>query len=80
VPARTIDRWLAWWRGAFLKTEVFVVIRARLVGLAVVRLPASILDRLSGRRAEQVGSMLKLLAPISTGSVPDGARYVRDIA
>jgi hypothetical protein len=80
VPARTIDRWLAWWRGAFVKTEVFVVIRARLVGLAVAHLPASILDRLSGTRAEQVGSMLTLLAPISTGSVPDGARYVRDIA
>lgn len=80
VPARTTHRWVAWWREALVKTDVFVAIRARLVGLAVVHLPASILDRLPGTRAEQVDSLLKLLAPITTASVPDGSRYLRDIA
>jgi hypothetical protein len=81
VPARTMRRWLDWWRGPFLSTAVFVAVRARLIGVAVSQLPASILDRLPGTRTEQVRTLLNLLAPITTGSgsVPDGARYVRDV-
>jgi hypothetical protein len=77
VPARTTRRWLGWWCGPFLSTEVFVSIRARLVGVDVARLPASILDPLPGTRAEQVRSLLTLVAPLTTGSVGDGARFVR---
>jgi hypothetical protein len=77
VPARTTRRWLGWWRGPFLSTEVFVAIRARLVGVDVARLPASILDPLHGPRTEQVRVLLTLLAPLTTGSVAHGARFVR---
>ncbi|HXB16797.1 MAG TPA: hypothetical protein VNV44_13760 [Solirubrobacteraceae bacterium] len=77
VPARTTRRWLGWWRGPFLSTEVFVSIRARLVGVDVAQLPASILDRLPGKSAEQVRALLTLLAPLTTGSIADGARFVR---
>jgi hypothetical protein len=28
-------RWLSWWRGAFLLTDVFVNLRARLIGVVV---------------------------------------------
>jgi hypothetical protein len=80
VPARTTARWLAWWRGPFLSTDVFVAIRARLIGVEVARLPASILERLPGTRAEQVRMLVTLLAPISTASVPDGSRFVRVVA
>lgn len=80
VPARTTRRWLGWWRGPFLGTEVFVAIRARLVGVAVDELPRAILQRLPGSVAEQVGAMLRLLASITTGSVADGARFLRGIA
>jgi hypothetical protein len=79
VPARTTRRWLAWWRGPFLSTEVFVAIRARLIGVEVDRLPASIFDRLPGTRAEQVRMLVTLLAPTSTVSVPDGSRFVRGV-
>jgi hypothetical protein len=77
VPARTMRRWLGWWGGPFLSTEVFVAIRARLVGVDVARLPASILEPLPGTRTEQVRGLLTLLAPVTTGSVLDGARFVR---
>jgi hypothetical protein len=79
VPARTTRRWLAWWMGPFLSTEVFVMIRARLIGMDVAQLPASILDRLPGTRTEQVRMLVTLLAPITTGSVRDGSRFVREV-
>jgi hypothetical protein len=80
VPARTTRRWLAWWMGPFLSTEVFVAIRARLIEVNAAALPASILNRLPGTVTEQVGLLVTLLAPISTGTVPDGSRFVRVVA
>ena len=80
VPARTRRRWLGWWQGPFISTEVFVAIRARLIGVETALLPASILDRLPGAPEARVRTMLDLLAPITTGSVPDGARFLRDMA
>lgn len=80
VPRRTTCRWLAWWRGPFLATAVLVAMRARLVGVDVGGVPRSIVERLPGTAPEQTRTMLHLLAPITTGSVLDGARFLRDIA
>jgi len=77
VPARTVRRWLGWWQGPFLSTEVFAWIRARLVGVDVSELPGSIFARFPGALEERVRTMLALLAPLTTGSVRDGARLVR---
>jgi hypothetical protein len=77
VPARTTRRWLGWWCGPFVSTDVFVAVCAQLIGLAVEELPASIVLRLAGSPTEQVRAMLALLAPLTTGSVPDGARFLR---
>ena len=77
VPERTTRRWLGWWRGPFIATEVFVAVRARLIGVAVSELPASIVERFEGTPQEQVRGMLALLAPLTTGSVRDGSRFVR---
>jgi hypothetical protein len=79
VPARTTQRWLGWWQGPFLNTEVFVTICARLVGVAVEQLPASIVVQLPGPWYPRVRRMLEVVAPLTTGSVPDGARFVRGI-
>jgi hypothetical protein len=76
VPARTIQRWLAWWQGPFLSTAVFVALRARLVDIAVEALPASIFDRLAGTAKARVRTLLVLLAPLTTGSVTEGARFL----
>jgi len=80
VPARTVRRWLGWWSGPFVTTEVFVTVCARLVGVAAAELPSSIVERLEGSPMEKVSAMLDLLAPLTTRSVPDGSRYVRDAA
>jgi hypothetical protein len=53
VPARTTRRWLSWWQGPFLETEVFVTICARLIGVDVGRVPASIVGRLAGTCARR---------------------------
>ena len=77
VPARTTRRWLGWWQGAFLDTEVFVTICARLIGVDAGQVPASIVGRLADTSTERVRRMLEWLAPLTTGSVPDGARFLR---
>ncbi len=79
VPRRMTRRWLAWWRGPFLVTEVLLAIRARLVGVDVGGIPRSIIERLPGTADEQTRMMLHLLAPLTTGSVLDGARFLRDV-
>jgi len=79
VPARTARRWLLWWRGPFLDTAVFVAMRARLLGVVVGELPASLVGRLSGSLEERVRSLLALLAPLTTGSVREGSRFMRDV-
>jgi hypothetical protein len=77
VPWRTTRRWLGWWRGPFIQTEVFVAVRARLVGVTIGELPASIVDRLQGAGREWMRPLLELLAPLTTVSVPDGSRFLR---
>jgi hypothetical protein len=79
VPARTVGRWRSWWQGPFLSTEVFVALRARLVEIAVTALPASIFDRLAGTASARMHAMLVLLAPLTTGSVREGTRFLRDL-
>jgi len=80
VPARTTRRWLGWWQGPFVSTEVFVTICARLIGVDVGQVPASIVNRLEGTWTQQVRTMLEVLAPLTTCSVPDGARFLRGTA
>ena len=67
VPARTTRRWLGWWSGPFISTAVFVVVQARLIGVAVDELPASIVLQLCGSPPEKVRAMLELLSPLTTG-------------
>ncbi len=76
VPARTTRRWLAWWMGPFLSTEVFVAIRARLITVDEAALPTSIFDRLPGAVALRAHLLARVLAPLTTTSVPDGSRFL----
>ena len=71
VPTRTVCRWLGWWVGPFVSTEVFIALRARLVGVAVDELPGSILLALPGTLPEKVRTLLARLTPLTTGQ---GAR------
>jgi hypothetical protein len=80
VPVRTVRRWLGWWQGPFLSTEVWAWLRARLVGAEVEQVPASIVGRLPGTWTERVVEMLSWLAPLTTRTVRDGARFLRGTA
>jgi hypothetical protein len=80
VPARTVRRWLSWWQGPFISTEVFLAIQARLIGVAEGDLPSSIADRLEGSLTERVRTMLDLLLPLTAGSAYDGSRLSRGTA
>lgn len=77
VPARTTRRWVGWWCGPFVETEVFLSVCARLVGLAVDELPASIVAKLPGTWAQRVRAVVELLAPLTTGSLPAGSPFLR---
>ena len=79
VPGRTVRRWLAWWGGTFIDTEVFVAVRARLIGVDESKLPVSIVERLPGSPEQQVRAMLDLLRPLTAGSMRDGAHFSRGI-
>jgi hypothetical protein len=80
VPARTTRRWLCWWQGPFLDTEVWVRLCAQLIGVEVEQVPASIVGRLPGTWTERVMGMLSWLLPLTTSTVPDGARFSRGTA
>ena len=79
VPARTMRRWLRWWRGPFTETDVFVEIRAHLVPPPRAReLPESLISRMTGAdMASRIASVLRLLAPLTTTSVAWESRFVR---
>lgn len=67
-----------WWQTALPATGLFVALRGLLASpVDAARLPCSLLERLTGSAVEQVTALLKLLAPLSTGSVADGAQFLR---
>lgn len=76
VPARTVRRWRSWWQGAFLASALWSECQARMVPApSVAELPASLLSRFSPSAA--LRDLARLLAPMTTASVPDGSRFVR---
>jgi hypothetical protein len=80
VPARTTRRWLGWWRGPFVETAVFASLSGRLVPApSRGEVPTSLLARMVGSPHERVEKLLSWLAPLTTGSVSDGSRFVRGI-
>ncbi len=76
VPARTVRRWLSWWRAAFLASALWREACARLVPAPdAQQLPASLLVRFSA--ATGLVDLARFLGPMTTGSVPNGSRFVR---
>lgn len=81
IAPRTARRWIRWWREMFTSTPVFAAICARLVPTSLDRrrLPVCILERLGEDDELRVRRMLGWLAPLTTMSIPDGARFVRGV-
>jgi hypothetical protein len=90
VPGRTLRRWGAWWSGAFPASSTWTELRARFRPPPPdqTSLPRSLFDRLDRdlRRGQERSSLAvlselaaRLLAPLTTLSVPDGSRFVRGL-
>lgn len=90
VPGRTLRRWGSWWRGAFSVSRTWAEARARFVPPAPDEsdLPRSLVARVTAELAGPLAPPLevvcafvaRLVAPATTASVTDGARFVRDTA
>lgn len=70
VSTRTLRRWRAWWQQEFVASALWAQLRARLATpIAAERLPGELLERCVGAdRAAQLRQLLRLIAPLSTGS------------
>lgn len=79
IAARTARRWVRWWRGSFVLTPVFVEIAGRMIGVDRRHLPSAIVERMTGTLVARLFGLLRWLAPLTTESVVDGARFVRAI-
>jgi hypothetical protein len=76
APARTVRRWLTWWRTVFVASSFWSDARARLLPPVSERLlPASLLARFS--EASGLLDLARFIAPITTSSVADGSRFLR---
>lgn len=91
VPPRTLRRWRAWWREVFPSSRTWVEAAARFAPPPPdgSMLPRSLVARLDaeltvGDVAAALGDLCllaaRLLAPATTASVADGARFVRGAA
>ncbi len=81
IPPRTVARWQTWWRTRFPESRLFQEQRGRfLPPLVIANLPVSLVERFdrAGRDvAEAVVRALGFVAPLTTASVLNGARFVR---
>jgi len=66
VSRRTVLRWRDWWHSAFTESPFWGAHRA-LAPAATADLPASLLQSFDGAIERQLISLLRFLAPITTG-------------
>jgi hypothetical protein len=68
ISVRTLDRWRAWWSGAFLRTPFWQSMRERFTTpVPSEGLPRSLLDRFEADTTpRRLVLLLRFLAPLST--------------
>lgn len=67
VSIRTLQRWRAWWLETFPRTAFWTGARARFApAVDERRLPASLVERFTVTRGDDVETCLRFLAPITT--------------
>jgi hypothetical protein len=81
VPLPTLRRWQRWWRTDFVKSHLYQTHRDRFIPpLDIQTLPRSLLLRFTRTRQSLEQTLvrtLRFLAPLTTTSVHDGARFLR---
>ena len=81
VPARTLRRWVAWWRTVFVLGPFYLGARADFSSpVDEGDLPGSLLARFAlSTMGERLRALLLWLSPVTTASCPDGARFARAV-
>jgi hypothetical protein len=77
VSVQTLARWRAWWAEAFAESAFWKAARAAFSPpVAAAAAPSALLECFAGGALEQLASLLRFLAPLSTpeGYVPDRRR------
>lgn len=84
IPARTVGRWRLWWQTQFVESRLFEKERGRFIPpLVLADLPAALIERFERvgcaeqDKAQALVHTLCFVAPLTTASVVDGARFVR---
>jgi hypothetical protein len=67
VSRRTVARWREWWSSVFTDTPFWRAHGAFVPPVTTADLPASLLKRFAGDAEQQLVSLLRYLAPITTG-------------
>jgi hypothetical protein len=67
VSRRTVARWRDWWRTVFIDSPFWRAHRALAPTASTADLPASLLQSFDGAIERQLISLLRFLAPITTG-------------
>ena len=82
APKRTVNRWRSWFQTILPQTAFYQEARSRMMPPIeeTATLPGALVERFaSGRTMERaLTATLRFLAPITTTSVADGARFVRE--
>lgn len=66
---RTVERWCQWWRTIFAQSPFWRAAADKFKSpVATADLPASLLERFSGPDEQALMSLLRFLAPITTGA------------
>jgi len=80
VPVRTVRRWLTYWQTQLIATALWRSVQGLFVpAIDTTMMPLAIIDRFATTDPdERVSLMLRLVAPVTTHSVADGGRFVRD--
>lgn len=67
VSRRTVLRWRDWWRGVFTDSAFWRAHRGLVLAANTADLPASLLHSFGGGVEQQLISLLRFLAPVTTG-------------
>ena len=78
IPLRTLERWRAWWRGAFTHTPLWLsACGAFMPALDAEQLPAVLLERFIGADAlSRMSALLRFLTPLTVRARSPQARQV----
>ena len=75
ASARTVKRWLKWWRTEFVESAFWTANRGLLASpVSILELPQSLLSSFLGKARDQLVSLLRFLGPLTSRSASRNLR------